>query len=107
MIVSMKQIEALSQQIGREFHPVQIVLFGSYAYGTATEDSDVDLLVIVPHKGKGWRLAGKIRGCVRPQFPLDLLVRSPEQIHERLSLGDCFMKEIIEKGKVLYESTSK
>jgi predicted nucleotidyltransferase len=106
-MVSMKQIEALSQQIGREFHPAQVVLFGSYAYGTATEGSDVDLLVIVPHQGKGWRLAGKIRGRVRPQFPLDLLVRSPEQIHERLSLGDCFMKEITEKGKVLYESTSQ
>ena len=59
-MVSMKQIETLSQQIGRVFHPVQIVLFGSYAYGTATKDSDVDLLVIIPHKGKGWRLAGKI-----------------------------------------------
>ncbi|OHB75875.1 MAG: hypothetical protein A2Z25_16900 [Planctomycetes bacterium RBG_16_55_9] len=103
-MVSMKQIEALSQQIGREFRPKQVVLFGSYAYGTATEDSDVDLLVIIPYKGKGWRLAGKIRGRVRPQFPLDLLIRSPEQIHERLNLGDCFLKEITEKGKVLYES---
>ncbi len=104
MMVSMKQIEALSRQIGREFHPEQVVLFGSYAYGTATKDSDVDLLVIMPHKGKGWRLAGKIRGRVRPKFPLDLLVRSPEQIRQRLTLGDCFLKEIAEKGKVLYES---
>lgn len=107
MMVSMNQIEALSRQIGREFHPVRIVLFGSYAYGTATEDSDVDLLVIVPHKGKGWRLAGKIRGCVRPKFPLDLLVRSPEQMRQRLSLGDCFLKEVTEKGRVLYESTGE
>lgn len=104
MLVTMKQIEALCQRIGREFDPIRIILFGSYAYGAATEDSDVDLLVIVPHKGKGWRLAGKIRGRVRPRFPLDLLVRSPEQINERLSLGDCFLKEITEKGKVLYES---
>ena len=64
----------------------------------------MDLLVIMPHKGKGWRLAGKIRGRVRPKFPLDLLVRSPEQIRQRLTLGDCFLKEIAEKGKVLYES---
>lgn len=105
MMVSMKKIEALSQEIGRVFQPEQIVLFGSYAYGTATKDSDVDLLVVMSHKGKGWRLAGKIRGCVRPRFPLDLLVRSPEQIRQRLSMGDCFLKEITEKGKVLYEST--
>jgi predicted nucleotidyltransferase len=104
MMVSMEQIEELSRQIGREFHPEQVVLFGSYAYGTATKDSDVDLLVVMSHKGKGWRLAGKIRGRIRPKFPLDLLVRSPEQIRERLSLGDCFLKEVTEKGKVLYES---
>ncbi len=103
-MVGMEQIRALSQQIAREFHPERVVLFGSYAYGTATEDSDVDLLVVMPYKGKGWRLAGKIRGHVRPQFPVDLLVRSPEQIRRRLSLGDCFLKEVTEKGRVLYES---
>ncbi len=107
MMVSMEQIKALSREIGREFHPERVVLFGSYAYGTATKDSDVDLLVVMPHKGKGWRLAGKIRGYIRPKFPLDLLVRSPEQIRQRLTLGDCFLKEIAEKGKVLYESAGR
>ena len=106
-MVGIEQIRALSQQIAREFHPEQVVLFGSHAYGTATEDSDVDLLVIIPYEGKSWRLAGKIKGCVRPQFPVDLLVRSPEQIHKRLEYGDCFLKEITEKGKVLYESISE
>ncbi|MHC4644471.1 MAG: nucleotidyltransferase domain-containing protein [Planctomycetota bacterium] len=101
----MEQIQELGRQIGREFHPERVVLFGSYAYGTAREDSDVDLLVVISHKGKGWRLAGKIRGRVCPQFPVDLLVRSPEQIRQRLKLGDCFLKEITEQGKVLYEST--
>ena len=105
MMVGIKQIKALGQRIGREFHPERVVLFGSYASGTATEDSDVDMLVVISHKGKGWRLAGKIRGRVNPQFPVDLLVRSPKQIKERLNLGDCFLKEITEKGKVLYEST--
>ena len=103
-MVGIEQIRALSQQIAREFHPEQVVLFGSHAHGTATEDSDVDLLVIIPYKGKSWRLAGKIRGRVRPQFPVDLLVRSPEQIRRRLNLGDCFLKEVAEKGRVLYES---
>ncbi len=103
-MVGMEQIRALSQQIAHEFHPERVVLFGSYAYGTATEDSDVDLLVVMPYKGKGWRLVGKIRGRVRPQFAVDLLVRSPEQIRRRLSLGDCFLKEVTEKGRVLYES---
>lgn len=102
---TMRQVEDLATRIGKEFHPERVVLFGSHAYGSTSADSDVDLLVIMPHAGKGWRKATEIRGRVRPQFPLDLLVRTPEQVRERLALGDCFFKEIMEKGKVLYEST--
>ena len=47
-MVEMSQIEALSQQIAEQFHPERIILFGSYAYGEPNEDSDVDLLVVMP-----------------------------------------------------------
>jgi predicted nucleotidyltransferase len=104
-MVEMEQIEELARRIGREFQPDKVVLFGSYAHGAATDDSDVDLLVIIAHNGKGWRLAGRIRSRVRPGFPVDVLVRSPSQIRRRLDLGDCFAREVIENGKVLYEST--
>jgi len=103
----MNQIEALGRRIGLEFNVDRIVLFGSYAHGSATRDSDVDLLVVMDHKGKGWRMAGEIRGRVRPQFPLDLLVRTAQQVRERLALDDCFFREITEKGTVLYEATDE
>ena len=103
----MNQIKQLCRRIGRQFQVDRIVLFGSYAHGSATDDSDVDLLVIMNHTGKGWRMATEIRGQIRPQFPLDLLVRTAQQVRERLSLGDCFFKEITNKGKVLYEAADK
>ena len=104
-VPTMAQIEDLCRDIGRAFRPHRVVLFGSHAYGSATADSDVDILVVMRHQTKGWQMAGEIRGRVRPRFALDLLVRTPEQIRERVALGDCFVKEIMEKGRVLYEAS--
>ena len=100
----MYQIEQFGRRIGREFIVQQVVLFGSYACGEATRDSDVDLLVVMDHKSKGWQMAGEIRWRLRPEFSLDLLVRTPEQLRKRLLMGDCFFREITKKGKVLYET---
>ena len=103
-MVDMEQIKALSQRIAEKFQPEQIILFGSYAYGKPTEDSDVDLLVILPFEGYAFRKAAEIRCQVNPKFPVDLLVRTSEQLNQRLELGDFFMKEIVDRGKVLYEA---
>ena len=94
----------MAERIVREFNPERIILFGSYAHGTPGPDSDVDLLVVLPFEGKTWRMASEIRGRIRPRFPLDLLVRSPEQLHRRLNETDAFMREITQEGKVLYET---
>lgn len=64
-MVSMEDIQALADRIVREFLPERIVLFGSYASGTASPDSDVDLLVVLPYQGKSWAKAAEIRGRVR------------------------------------------
>ena len=103
-MVDMDAIEQLADRIAEEFRPERIILFGSYAHGTATSDSDVDLLVILRFEGKGPYKAAEIMNKVRPRFALDLLVRTPEQIQQRLAWNDFFLREITEKGKVLYES---
>lgn len=79
-------------------------MFGSYANGSPSEDSDVDLLVVMPYKGKSVDKSVEIRLKIRPPFPMDLLVRTPLKVEERLGIGDDFMKEIVETGKVLYEA---
>jgi predicted nucleotidyltransferase len=103
-VVAMQQIEALSRRIASEFRPHRIILFGSHARGTATPDSDVDLLVILPFEGRAVAKSVEIRLKTRPSFPLDLIVRTPEKVRERLALGDGFLRSILESGKVLYEA---
>jgi uncharacterized protein len=102
-MISSSQIQALSQQIADRFRPEKILLFGSYAYGAPTEDSDVDLLVIMSGVENSVYQAIAIRRQVNPGFAMDLMVRTPEQIADRLALGDFFIQEILEKGRVLYE----
>ncbi|NUM67720.1 HEPN domain-containing protein [candidate division KSB1 bacterium] len=84
MITTLEQIQEVAQRIGKEFSPQRIILFGSYAYGNPTPDSDVDLLVITPFQGRSAEKSVEIRLKVRPPFPMDLLVRTPEKVQERL-----------------------
>lgn len=102
--VALAQIKAYVAQVARLFHPEKIILFGSYAYGRPTADSDVDLLVIMPFDPKQGRKSLEIRQAIRAGFALDLLVRQPDVVRERLKHGDTFLKEVTSKGRVLYEA---
>ena len=103
-MIAPSRIRALSRRIAEEFRPARIILFGSYASGRAREDSDVDLLVVMPFEGKGARKAAEILNRVEPDFPVDVIVRSPRQMRERLASADFFLREVVKKGRVLYEA---
>lgn len=103
-MVQAEQISELTERIAREYHPERIILFGSQARGAPGADSDVDLLVIVPFDGPPVRKAIEILNHVDPSFPVDLLVRTADQVRQRLELDDFFMREIVETGRVLYEA---
>ena len=104
-MVTREDIQATCDDIVREFAPLQVILFGSYAYGTPTEDSDVDLLVVMDiPESETRRQAVEIRQRIPRRFPMDVLVRSPEEITYRVSYNDWFLREITEKGEVLYGS---
>ena len=98
------EIEHITDQIRREFSPAKIILFGSHSWGHPDNDSDVDLLVVLPFQGKPWRFAVEIRDRIKPKIPLDLMVRTPEQLQERLAKHDMLLTEIITRGTVLYEA---
>ena len=106
-MVAISKIKKFGRQIGQQFGADQVILFGSYAHGMATEDSDVDLLVIGPFKGRHVDKSVEIRMKLRPQFPVDILIRTAEKVQQRIKLGDSFMREILEKGKVLYEAHNR
>ncbi len=95
----------VSDEIARRFQPERIILFGSYAYGTPTEDSDVDLLVVMPFEGRTAKQAIEIRGAVYAGFPMDLIPITPERLKYRLEIEDFFLREVAEKGRVLYEAS--
>ena len=104
-MVSRKDIQATCDDIVREFAPLQVILFGSYAYGTPSEYSDVDLLVVMPvEKSETRQQASEIRKRIPRRFSMDLIVRSPEEIAYRITHNDWFLLEVTEKGEVLYES---
>jgi uncharacterized protein len=101
-MIEMDRIHETVAQIVREFAPQKVILFGSHAYGTPTADSDVDLLVILPFSGHHTRKAVEILERVNPPFPIDLLVRTPDEVRQRLEWNDFFLREIMERGRVLY-----
>jgi uncharacterized protein len=105
-MVALNEIKEFGRQIGEQFHAQRVILFGSYARGNVTSDSDVDLLVIGQFSGRSVDTSVEIRMKLRPHFPVDILIRSPEKVKQRIEMGDCFMQEIIENGKVLFEDES-
>jgi predicted nucleotidyltransferase len=102
-MIKARDIEWYVGEIVRRFKPQRVILFGSYAYGAPSQDSDVDLMVIKRHRGHPARAAARISIAIEHRFPLDLMVRSPSELRRRLAMDDYFISEIVHKGIVLYE----
>jgi predicted nucleotidyltransferase len=102
-MISREEIQKFVDQVAERFRPSKVILFGSYAYGTPTDDSDVDLMVVMRHRGSDLEVASKMRLACPRCFPMDLLVRSPAEIRRRLKMGDTFIQEVTAKGIVLHE----
>jgi predicted nucleotidyltransferase len=104
--VPLSAIRRFARKIGERFRPEKVILFGSYAYGIPHEESDVDLLVIMPARNAIDEAILIERAFERP-FSLDVHVRTPREIQEGLkdpADRDWFLYEIMTKGKVLYEA---
>lgn len=102
--VPMEAIQAVVDYIAQTFDPERIILFGSYAYGEPKPWSDVDLLVVIQTENPK-QMQLDINLSFRDPFGLDILVRTPQEIEHRIPLGDYFLRDIVSKGKVLYERT--
>jgi predicted nucleotidyltransferase len=98
------QIRQLCTRIAREFKPEKIILFGSHAYGQPTPESDLDLMVVMQFEGDPLEQAVAMLNRLNMLIPIDLLVRTPVQVQQRLEMGDSFMRDIIERGEVMYEA---
>lgn len=103
-MITRKQILNLSPRIVEDFNPEKILLFGSHVCGHARNDSDVDLLVIMPFEGKSIHQAVEIRNRVAPTFPVDIIVHTPESLSARVSQNDWLLRGALEHGEVLHET---
>ena len=104
MIAPINDIFHYVDDVAARFHPRQIVLFGSYAYGDPTEDSDVDVLVVSNKRQSSMQQVLKIRQAIPAPFPLDLIVRSRSEILRRIGWNDFFLAEIMQKGLTVYDA---
>ena len=96
-------LAGITQRIVEKFQPYKVVLFGSYAYGAPDLDSDVDLLVVMDSDEPMAQRIRRVTEVAKVRFlPMDIIVRTPAEMKQRLAMGDFFLAEILDKGKVLY-----
>jgi|SRR6516162_8472266 predicted nucleotidyltransferase len=105
-LITKPTIQLLARRIARQFRPNKIILFGSYAYGRPTPESDIDLLVIMQARNEIDQSLW-IEEWLDPPFSLDVMVRTPRNLRWRLEEGDWLLREAVDQGKVLHEKADQ
>jgi len=100
-----QEVQNIVKQLLRRYRPQRVILFGSLARGEIQPGTDIDLFIIksgVPRLG-----VDRIReldALVKYRLATDFVVYTPEEVEQRLRLGDPFVKRILEEGRVLYSA---
>ena len=97
-------LDQITQKLVINLHPEQIILFGSYAYGEPTEDSDIDLLVIVsqsdePRYRRSRQAYKALRGI---GISKDILVMTRAEVERKVNVPSSLINQVLSQGKVLY-----
>ena len=99
-------VSEIVEKLKKEYNPLKIILFGSYAYGNPAKDSDIDLFILKnTNERRVDRFVHVKRIIYDPnrKIPVSPLVYTPDELEKRLTMGDDFVREISKKGVVLYE----
>jgi len=103
-MISQQKIDELIRRIVDNIHPQKIVLFGSYADGTATDDSDLDLLILrETEKPMNHRARDILRLTRGMKIAVDVIVYTENEVNRWRENPNSFISEVFKKGKVLYE----
>lgn len=106
-MISKEKITGIAKKIAECFNPEKIILFGSYAWGKPDKDSDLDLFVIMESKDRPIKRAALLRRVLKDRYvPMDILVRTPEELKHRVDIGDPFINKILRDGQVIYARDS-
>jgi predicted nucleotidyltransferase len=101
-LVTREALQAFTKRLVERYAPEKVILFGSLARGEGRWDSDADVLVVMPFEGRHLAKIREIRRLCQVRFPLDLLVRRPEEMEIRYRGGDPVVREAIDHGEVLH-----
>lgn len=105
-MINEEDIEKIKNSIVESFNPDKIILYGSYAYGNPNNQSDIDLLIVMPFEGRSSKVTLEIWKKIKPEFSIDLIVRTPEDFQRRYIEGDSLIGDAVDYGKILYERCS-
>jgi predicted nucleotidyltransferase len=102
-----QKIDTMVKRIVSKFHPLKVILFGSYACGATNPDSDVDLLVVMDVKGSKRKQAAKIDASLADRdIPLDLIVVTPQEFEQYRDIAGHILYPAVRQGRVLYEHSA-
>ena len=92
-------VSEIVSKIKKQFKPQKVILFGSYAWGNPTEDSDIDLFIIMESSLRRDKRALQVQKMFSQRtFPLDIIVYTPEEVKQSLERGNPFIREIMSQG---------
>lgn len=103
----LKKLKVITKRIVAQYDPEKIILFGSYAWGKPNKDSDFDLFIVKKGKGNFLSEQNKVRRIIDGEIAADILIATPAEVKRKLTFGDFFFKEIIKKGKSVYDKPAK
>lgn len=104
------EINKIKNVLVERYRPERIILFGSYAWGKPNPDSDLDFLIIkdikIPRPAREQEVYKILTQYFRNRnMPVDVIVHTPKETQNRIHLGDPFIKEVLHKGRVIYEQS--
>jgi predicted nucleotidyltransferase len=102
--VTVELLNEITSRIVERVHPEKVILFGSYAWGTPGESSDIDLFVILPHSEEpSYRRARAIYRSLRGiGVPIDVIVQTHDEVERAKGVTTSLARNVLQKGKVLY-----
>lgn len=103
-LIEQSKIQEIVDRIVKNYDPDKIILFGSYAQGTATERSDVDFLIVKDTPLDPFKRGQEIRRFLRGMLvPMDILVYTNDEIKKWRDIKFSFIHTVLTTGRLLYE----
>jgi len=100
-----QEVQSVVRQLLRLYKPEKIVLFGSLVQGTIQQGTDIDLFIVKSDVPKlGVDRIRELDAVVEYRLATDFVVYTPEEVEQRLRLGDPFVRSVLQEGKVLYDA---